>query len=74
LAPGGLLLFSLEPEDEASNVRQWLSEPMFFSHYDAETTLRLVEEAGFEVLDAHRATQLEGEIEVEFLWVTAKRN
>lgn len=50
------------------------AEPMFFSHYDAETTLRLVEEAGFEVLDAHRATQLEGEIEVEFLWVTAKRN
>ena len=74
LAPGGLLLFSLEPKDEASSVRQWLSEPMFFSHFDAETTLRLVGEAGFEVLDAHRAPQLEGATEVEFLWVTAKRD
>jgi hypothetical protein len=44
---------------------------MYFSHFDAETTIGLVREAGFEILDAHRAVQLEGRKEVEFLWVLA---
>jgi cyclopropane fatty-acyl-phospholipid synthase-like methyltransferase len=73
LAPNGLLLFSVEPEEEPSNVREWLGEPMFFSHFDASTTLRLVEEAGFEILKAHREIQLEGSRDVEFLWVFAVR-
>jgi predicted TPR repeat methyltransferase len=73
LAPGGLLLFSVEPDDEPSNVREWLGEPMFFSHFDANTSLRLVREAGFQVLDAHQETQLEGTKGVEFLWVVARR-
>jgi cyclopropane fatty-acyl-phospholipid synthase-like methyltransferase len=73
LAPSGLLLFSIEPEEEPSNVREWLGRPMFFSHFDADTTLRLVGEAGFEILSAHRETQLEGSHDVEFLWVFAER-
>ena len=73
LAPNGLLLFSIEPEEEPSNVREWLGTPMFFSHFDASTTLRIVEEAGFEILKAHRETQLEGSHNVEFLWVFAER-
>jgi cyclopropane fatty-acyl-phospholipid synthase-like methyltransferase len=73
LVPGGLLLFSVEPDDEPSTVKEWLGEPMFFSHFDANTSLRLVREAGFEVLATHQETQLEGTKEVEFLWVVAKR-
>jgi SAM-dependent methyltransferase len=73
LAPGGLLLFSVEPEDEPANVTEWLGKPMFFSHFDAETTLGLVRDGGFEVLDSHREVQVEGEKDVEFLWVLAKR-
>ena len=72
LRPSGLLLFSIEPEDEPSNVREWLGEPMFFSHFDAETTLGLVEAAGFEILNAHRETQREGSQNIEFLWVFAE--
>jgi cyclopropane fatty-acyl-phospholipid synthase-like methyltransferase len=71
LRPSGLFLFSVEPEDEPGNVQLWLGKPMYFSHFDAETTIGLVREAGFEILDAHRAVQLEGRKEVEFLWVLA---
>jgi cyclopropane fatty-acyl-phospholipid synthase-like methyltransferase len=73
LAPGGLLLFSVEPEDEPANVTEWLGKPMFFSHFDAETTLGLVRDGGFEVLGSHREVQVEGERDVEFLWVLARR-
>jgi hypothetical protein len=54
-------------------VREWLGKPMFFSHFDAETTLRLVREEGFKILSAHRETQREGSSDVEFLWVLARR-
>jgi SAM-dependent methyltransferase len=73
LAPRGLLLFSIEPEDEPSTVREWLGKPMFFSHFDAETTLQIAREEGFEILSAHRETQIEGSHDVEFLWVLAAR-
>lgn len=73
LAPSGLFLFSIEPEEEPSTVREWLGKPMFFSHFDAETTLRLVREEGFKILSAHRETQREGSSDVEFLWVLARR-
>ena len=73
LTPRGLLLFSIEPEEQPSTVREWLGKPMFFSHFDAETTLSLVEQTGFEILSAHRETQREGSTDVEFLWVLAGR-
>jgi hypothetical protein len=70
---GGFLLFSIEPEEEPSIVREWLGKPMFFSRFDAETTLRLVRDGGFTVLDSHKETQAEGATEVEFLWVLARK-
>jgi SAM-dependent methyltransferase len=73
LRPSGLFLFSVEPEDEPGTVRLWLGKPMYFSHFDAETTIGLVRAAGFGVLDAHREVQLEGTKEVEFLWVLGAR-
>jgi SAM-dependent methyltransferase len=71
LRPGGFLLFSIEPDDEPAYVGEWLGKPMFFSHFDGETTLRIVRDAGFEVLDSHTEVQIEGTTEVEFLWVLA---
>jgi cyclopropane fatty-acyl-phospholipid synthase-like methyltransferase len=71
LTPGGFLLFSIEPEDEPAHVGKWLGKPMFFSRFDAETTLGLVRAKGFEVLDSHTAVQVEGAKEVEFVWVLA---
>jgi SAM-dependent methyltransferase len=73
LRPGGFLLFTIEPDDEPGVVGEWLGEPMFFSQYDAETTLGLVAEAGFEPVETARETQLEGDREVEYLWVLARR-
>jgi cyclopropane fatty-acyl-phospholipid synthase-like methyltransferase len=74
LRPGGFLLFSIEPEDEPAHVGEWLGQPMFFSRFDAETTLRLVRGEGFEVLDSHTDVQVEGVKEVEFLWVLGTRH
>jgi hypothetical protein len=46
---------------------------MFFSRFDAKTTLRLVCEAGFTVVDSHKEAQAEGATKVTFLWVLAKK-
>jgi cyclopropane fatty-acyl-phospholipid synthase-like methyltransferase len=73
LTPGGRLLFTIEPEDEPGIVGDWLGEPMFFSQYDAETTLGLVRDAGFEILERSVASQYEGDHEVAYLWVLAQR-
>ena len=73
LAPGGHLLFTIEPDDEPGIVGDWLGTPMFFSQHDAETTLALVRAAGFEVLRAEVETQVEGDREVSYLWVLARR-
>jgi cyclopropane fatty-acyl-phospholipid synthase-like methyltransferase len=74
LRPGGFLLFSIEPDEEPAHVGEWLGKPMFFSRFDAETTLRLVRGEGFEVLDSHSVVQVEGVKEIEFLWVLATRH
>ncbi len=72
LEPGGYLLFTVEPADEPGVVGDWLGSPMFFSQYGAGTTLRLLREAGFEVLETSIERQLEGEREVSYLWVLAQ--
>ena len=46
LRPSGWLLFTIEPEAEPGIVGDWLGAPMFFSQYDAGTTLELVAEVG----------------------------
>ncbi len=46
---------------------------MFFSQYDAETTLELVRAAGFQVVEHAVESQLEGERQVSFLWVLARK-
>jgi len=74
LAPGGRLLLTIEPEDEPGKVGDWLGEPMFFSQYDAETTLGLLADAGFEVVERAIEDQLEGDREVTYMWVLAVRD
>jgi cyclopropane fatty-acyl-phospholipid synthase-like methyltransferase len=74
LRPSGHLLFTVEPEDEPGGVRDWLGVPMFFSQYDAAETLALVREAGFDVVRHSVESQLEGDHEVAYLWVLARRS
>ena len=47
---------------------------MFLSHFDAETTLAFAREAGFEVVRQAVEAQLEGDREIAYLWVLARRD
>jgi cyclopropane fatty-acyl-phospholipid synthase-like methyltransferase len=73
LGPRGRLLFTIEPYDEPGQIGNWLGEPMFFSQYDPQTTLGLLERAGFTVIESSVETQLEGDHDVDYLWVLAER-
>ncbi|HLJ68652.1 MAG TPA: methyltransferase domain-containing protein [Chloroflexota bacterium] len=46
----GLLLICMGAGDLPDDVEDFLGAPMYWSHYDAETNLRMTQEAGFEVL------------------------
>jgi hypothetical protein len=72
LKPEGLLLLTVETEDEPGVTGQWLGVDMFFSSFDADTTRRLIREAGFEALSEAVEAQLEGQKEVSYLWVLAR--
>ena len=71
--PGGYLLFTIEPEDQPGTVGEWLGRPMYFSQHDADTTLRLLRDAGFDVVQTAIEGQREGDREVNYMWVPAQR-
>jgi SAM-dependent methyltransferase len=83
LRPGGWLLASLPATDNPGWRGDWLGVEMFFSGYDAETTLGLARDAGLEVVEHSLETILEpdwedGRIgstygEVRWLWLLARR-
>jgi cyclopropane fatty-acyl-phospholipid synthase-like methyltransferase len=75
LRPGGHLLATTGRRDEPGNVDgDWLGAPMFFSGFEVETNLRLLAEAGLEVLEHEVICQDEGEQgEACFLWILARR-
>jgi hypothetical protein len=59
-------------ETPGSIEADWFGAPMFFSHYDTATNLRLIRAAGFEVLTAEVVAEMEDDRPVEFLWVVAR--
>lgn len=74
LVAGGWFLITFEVSDEPGTVGNWLGVPMFFSHYDAETNKRLIQEAGFEIVKAQEETQIEGTRPVPYLWLLARKS
>ncbi len=50
LRPDGLLLLCTGAGDWPGAVEEFFGAPMYWSHYDAETNLRMTENAGFNVL------------------------
>ena len=73
LRPGGLFVASFGATDNPSDVDDdWLGAPMFFSHFDAETTVALVENAGFEIVRRELVQQIEHGVEGAFLWLIAR--
>ncbi len=73
LRPEGLLLFSYEKGDRNDVTVEWLGAPMFFSMYDPKTIMRLVKDAGFDIIEADVESQLEQNREVSYLWILARR-
>ncbi len=53
LRPGGWTLLCLGARDNPGDLddESWLGAPMFWSHWDAATNVRLVAEAGLDVVD-----------------------
>jgi SAM-dependent methyltransferase len=73
LKPGGTLLISVEAGDEPAATGEWLGAPMYFSHFDEETTIGLVRTAGFTVVETSVEEQLERDHLVPYLWLIARR-
>jgi hypothetical protein len=46
---------------------------MYFSHFDEETTIGLVQAAGFTVVETAVEEQWEGDHAVAYLWLVANR-
>jgi SAM-dependent methyltransferase len=76
LKPGGAFLATLsvgEWEGEESDWEGW-GAAMRWSHYDRETNLKMLREAGFEIVSAQtRAGRGTGEEEETWLWVLARK-
>jgi SAM-dependent methyltransferase len=74
LRPGGYFVGSLSVGDLPAGVEDdWLDAgPMYWSGWDADTNRRMLGDAGFDMIEASVLSQMEGDDEVRFLWVTAQ--
>jgi hypothetical protein len=74
LRPGGLVVATLGARStERGYEEDWLGAPMYWSHFDAATNRRLVEEAGLVIESATLETADEDGAPVTFLWVVARK-
>lgn len=76
LRPEGVAVLNLAVSDEEASIEEdWIGGgPMYWSSYDADTNLTMVDDAGLEVLEAERHRQDEGcGGTVEFQWILARR-
>jgi 2-polyprenyl-3-methyl-5-hydroxy-6-metoxy-1,4-benzoquinol methylase len=74
LRPGGLLIATMSTGASASSVEEnFMGAPMYWSTYDAETNVRMVQEAGLEIVRAEIETVVEFGETVRFLWIVARK-
>ena len=73
LVPRGLLLAAFGASDNPGWTGDWLGAEMFFSGFEPATNLRLVADAGLEVLREEVVTFREPEGPAQFHWVLAQR-
>jgi SAM-dependent methyltransferase len=71
LKPGGRLLLSAEPGNDAGQEYEWLGVPMFINTIPSSQLQTMLNEASFLVVSAELETQLEGGREIQFLWIEA---
>ncbi len=73
LRPGGLFLASLGVEDAPDEVEaDWLGVDMFFSHFSARVSRRLITEAGLLIERADVEAEPEDRHDARFMWVVAR--
>lgn len=73
LRPGGRFIASLGVEDDPGGIEaDWLGVDMYFSHFSARVSLRLLEEAGFVVERGDVVAEPEDRHDARFLWVVAR--
>jgi SAM-dependent methyltransferase len=74
LAPDGWFVASLTASNvEAGTDPDWLGAgPMFWSGFDAQTSRSMLRHAGFTLRDDRVRAQMEGDEQVEFLWIEAQ--
>ncbi len=83
LRPGGYLLASLPGSDNPDWRGEWLGVEMFFSGWEPDVTLRLLADAGLELVEHSFETMLEPDYhpdgtigpeygEVRWLWILAR--
>jgi hypothetical protein len=67
-----VFLASLGVGDLPGWTGEWLGQPMFFSSHGADENLRLLADAGLDVVHAEAVTMREPEGEATFLWVICR--
>ncbi|MBN2073945.1 MAG: methyltransferase domain-containing protein [Dehalococcoidales bacterium] len=74
LKPGGILVANLGKDDLPDSVEDdWLGKPMFFSHYDADTSEEIIRKTGFEIVSADDEPEMEYDHPICFRWFVARK-
>jgi ubiquinone/menaquinone biosynthesis C-methylase UbiE len=74
LKPGGILVANLGKGNLPDSVEaDWLGKPMFFSHYDADTSEEIIRKTGFEIIRAGDEPEMEYDRPVCFRWFVARK-
>ncbi len=76
LRPAGLFVATMGATDLADRTfENWLDlgQPMFFSHFDADTNRQIIRDCGFTLHDADVVAEDDRGGAVEFLWVSARK-
>ena len=74
LKPGGLLVATMGHGDLPDTIEpDWLGAPMFFSHFDGKTNVKLISEIGFEIVSATDEWEIECGRPVCFRWIVAQK-
>ena len=74
LTPGGLLVVTMGARASRGDIEEdWLGAPMYWSSFDSQTNLRLVREAGLEIVQARKETVEEHGEQATFLWIVARK-
>jgi ubiquinone/menaquinone biosynthesis C-methylase UbiE len=75
LKPGGIFMAALYPYDVEDLVTEdWHGATMYWSSFDEETTLRLINKPGFEIIEQSKESAIEDGRETTFLWIIARKS